>query len=496
MAIVKIAWRNLVQHRVKTLIIGIIISLGITILVIGNSMIDTAGEGIKKNYTDNYTGHLIITGETDMHLTLFGAMNISSFNETIPTVPRYFEIISYLESYPYVHVVSGQAAGRAQISFGENIHHFTLLFGIEPYTYLTMFPDNIELLQGDFLKSGKKGLLLSEEVAERLTNNEKEALQPGDKVLLTGISSGSGVKIRELPVTGIFRFKHSNVQLDMVSLIDIDTLRSLNGMTLGAELEVEVLADETDLIDESGTDNPFGYEEEMFGDDMIISMDTITTQHTEESLSSILGNTNDRVVYAQTDSGAWHFILIKLTSPAHIPGITSDLNRFFNEKGILAKVSDWKSGAGPLGEMADTLKIVFNAVILIIAVVAVIIIMNTLVISITERIQEIGTMRALGARKGFVRLMIIIETTIISLLFGLIGIILGTFVLGTAGITGITAPNIFFEVIFGGKVLYPVVSFSSIVQSLLIIVSIGIISSLYPVSIALKIQPVAAIQTE
>jgi putative ABC transport system permease protein len=54
----------------------------------------------------------------------------------------------------------------------------------------------------------------------------------------------------------------------------------------------------------------------------------------------------------------------------------------------------------------------------------------------------------------------------------------------------------FFEIIFGGKVLYPVISVSSVTISLIVIILIGIVASLYPVSVALKIQPVKAIQTD
>ena len=53
--------------------------------------------------------------------------------------------------------------------------------------------------------------------------------------------------------------------------------------------------------------------------------------------------------------------------------------------------------------------------------VAVIIMMNTLVISVIERTGEIGTMRALGARKGFVWKMFLVETLTIAVVFGLIG---------------------------------------------------------------------------
>ena len=58
--LIRIALRNLRLHLAKTLIIGSLIMLGIAILVIGNSFMDTIKAGIEKNYTENYTGDLFI----------------------------------------------------------------------------------------------------------------------------------------------------------------------------------------------------------------------------------------------------------------------------------------------------------------------------------------------------------------------------------------------------------------------------------------------------
>ncbi len=48
--LIKIAFRNLREHKAKTLIIGIIITMGISILIVGNSMMDTATAGIKRAF--------------------------------------------------------------------------------------------------------------------------------------------------------------------------------------------------------------------------------------------------------------------------------------------------------------------------------------------------------------------------------------------------------------------------------------------------------------
>jgi putative ABC transport system permease protein len=174
----------------------------------------------------------------------------------------------------------------------------------------------------------------------------------------------------------------------------------------------------------------------------------------------------------------------------------AQLNRWFTTEGIEARAVDWKVASGGFGSLADTIQIVFNVLILIIAVVAIIIIMNTLVISVIERTGEIGTMRALGAQKRTVRRMFVLETLSISVVFGMIGVAVGAITIGILNLTGLPAPNPFFEILFGGKVLHPALPLSSLLYALGIIVAIGIVASLYPVSVALRIQPVQAIQAE
>ena len=154
------------------------------------------------------------------------------------------------------------------------------------------------------------------------------------------------------------------------------------------------------------------------------------------------------------------------------------------------------AAAAPVSQLSDGFKIVFNVVIIVIAVVAVIIIMNTLVISVTERISEIGTMRAIGARKGFVRRMIGAETVTLAFVFGGAGVVLALLLLLLIlGATGIRASNLFLRILFGGEVLRPVISLGSVAFSLLMVAAIGVLSSLYPLAVALRISPRQAMGT-
>ena len=105
--ILRIALRNLREHRAKTLIIGIIIAVGIAVLVAGNSLAETATRGLRRSFIDNYTGHVMIRGQTAKDLSLFG-FGAGSGNEEIPRIGSYPEVFAHVSALPEVAAVSPQ----------------------------------------------------------------------------------------------------------------------------------------------------------------------------------------------------------------------------------------------------------------------------------------------------------------------------------------------------------------------------------------------------
>ncbi|MCK5674668.1 MAG: FtsX-like permease family protein, partial [Spirochaetales bacterium] len=247
------------------------------------------------------------------------------------------------------------------------------------------------------------------------------------------------------------------------------------------------------LLGELDEDSLFGSDDgDLFGGDILSEDNSVTSDGLESDYFNILGDTSERDKYSQTDPDAWHYVIVKLDESVNEKKFIKNLNDWFAENGIDAKASGWLAGAGTIAKISNTLTIVFNFLVFIVAIVAVIIIMNTLVISVNERIGEIGTMRAIGAEKSFVRSMITLETIMISAIFGVIGATFGMIITALIGSIGYEAPNTFLQVILGGPVLYPVVSFKAVIVSLVVVALVGVVASLYPVSIALKISPVKA----
>ena len=477
----RIALRNLQEHRAKSLIVGTIILIGTFVLVVGNSLMDSAAAGIRRSFIDNFTGHLVLAGVTDAPVSLFGVQTTDFLNTRTPRLDGYAQLREAVADHADVAAWSPQAENTAMVSLpgqdGTSLGEtFAQLWGIDPARYRSMFPEAAELTAGSFVEPDQVGLVLSEEVAEELAESADREVRPGDRVLLTSTTE-AGIKVREVPITGIFRFRNALPQLGTVSFVDITTLRTLVGMTVSAPAEL-ILTDEQ-MAQLGSVD-----ETDLFGG----GGDSLVQEVAADSAAPVLldlGEREETVI----DSGAWHFLLIKLHRAGTAARVTADLERVISEGDLNAQVLGWVAAAAPFSQISDGFKIVFNVVIIVIAVVAVIIIMNTLVISVTERMSEIGTMRAIGARKGFVRRMIGAETVSLAFVFGGGGVLLALMALLILGATGIRASNLFLQILFGGERLQPEISAGSVAFSLIMVAAIAVISSLYPLAVALRISP-------
>ncbi|HQH95374.1 MAG TPA: hypothetical protein PK905_08240, partial [Rectinema sp.] len=82
----RLAWRNLGLHRKKSLIIGLIMGLGILILFVGNSLIDTTISGLRRMFVEGYTGDLMVTGPTEFSTTVLG--ETAGSEEVLPHIAQ------------------------------------------------------------------------------------------------------------------------------------------------------------------------------------------------------------------------------------------------------------------------------------------------------------------------------------------------------------------------------------------------------------------------
>jgi putative ABC transport system permease protein len=145
------------------------------------------------------------------------------------------------------------------------------------------------------------------------------------------------------------------------------------------------------------------------------------------------------------------------------------------------RVSSSQQSGQSLNNFLGTLTVALWFVSSISAFVGGIGIMNTMLMSVMERINEFGVLKAIGWKDNHITYMIILEAVLLGGIGGVIGILLGT--IGSYLVEEITS-------------IPTIVSFGLIFQAMIFAVFIGIISSLYPASIANKMSPVEAVRYE
>jgi putative ABC transport system permease protein len=114
-------------------------------------------------------------------------------------------------------------------------------------------------------------------------------------------------------------------------------------------------------------------------------------------------------------------------------------------------------------------------------------IMNIMLATVTERTKEIGIRRALGAKRKHITLQFLIETTVISLSGGLIGILIGT---GIAKVLPVIVQK------FSNQNYPTSITDWSVVGSFVVSGMIGIGFGLYPAIMAARMNPIEALRHE
>jgi putative ABC transport system permease protein len=113
-------------------------------------------------------------------------------------------------------------------------------------------------------------------------------------------------------------------------------------------------------------------------------------------------------------------------------------------------------------------------------------IMNIMLVSVTERTREIGLRKALGARKMDIMVQFLTESSVLSLVGGLIGIALGwtiSIVVGQIAAAS-DAP------------LNPSIGIDTILLATLFSTAVGLFFGLYPANRAANLEPVEALRYE
>lgn len=181
-------------------------------------------------------------------------------------------------------------------------------------------------------------------------------------------------------------------------------------------------------------------------------------------------------------------IYVQATSQAALPAAYQEANNellslhgITNPTSADFTITNQASLVTTAASVSKTLTVLLAGIAAISLLVGGIGVMNIMLVSVTERIREIGLRKALGARPGLIRRQFLIEASLLGLTGGLLGAAVG---------------------IAGAKVLPSLISnpvalsMPAIFGSITVALAIGLVFGVYPASRAAQLAPIDALRSE
>lgn len=191
---------------------------------------------------------------------------------------------------------------------------------------------------------------------------------------------------------------------------------------------------------------------------------------------------------AQThsDEGYQQFTVVTKSGIDSISTFATQIENFFapyysSNEDYKVSTTTMESMTESMSDMIGTVSIAISFIAGISLLVGGIGVMNIMLVSITERTREIGTRKALGAKNSSIRFQFIIESMILCLIGGILGILVG-FLLGAIAAS-----------ILGYSAAVPV---AAIIVAVGFSMVIGIFFGYYPANKAARMDPIEALRYE
>ena len=205
-----------------------------------------------------------------------------------------------------------------------------------------------------------------------------------------------------------------------------------------------------------------------------------------------------RRVYTQQqlDDGVVLHAAVMLNDPARIDEAIARIQQVSEEQHLGIQAVSWQKASGLLGQIINVFRALLFVAVGIIFIAAMLIMYLSVLMATLQRTQMFGTMRAIGAQRGMILSMVLIESLVLGLIFGGLGMLAGSGVLAAIASKGIAAPNDVMYFFFSGPRLIPQLTTWPLVVALVIILVVTIGSTLLPALMAMRVSPLRAMQAD
>ncbi|NTV52087.1 MAG: FtsX-like permease family protein, partial [Candidatus Firestonebacteria bacterium] len=463
---------------------------------------------IEKNIVNGFMGDAVIVSQKqksdNILLDMMGAL--------IEPIANYAQIKPVLASQPYVgaFLPAGKNLGMALSDDDSTQPGYIFLIGVDFEAYQKMFPNNMTAYEGRLLKPGERGILVSRHSREQFyeftnrwilpeggklieANLNKDAkenrafLKTMDNVVMLGMNIDNSATDIRFPVKGIIKYWAFDTIFGHFCITDIESYRQCLGYFTAAGQKVPVREENQKLLQLPDTNL-----DALFGSDSLV----VENSQNRVEVPTTLSAPAKPLTPAEIENGVYNLVFVKFKDHLSPEEGLQKLNQALSAAKTGVRAISWKKAAGPIGSMTTLIKGALLLFVSFLFVVAVIIIVNTLTMAAMERTSEIGMMRAIGARKDFIRAMFFGETGMLSLVFGGGGLLLGIVIVNTIPLLHITTANDFVQLLYGGDTFHPMLKWADLLLTVIELGIVTVVAALYPVKVAGQIKPLDAIQRD
>jgi putative ABC transport system permease protein len=472
MLTLKLALRTLARRKGRMALIGSLVAFGTFLIVFGSVFAASASRASKASIIDNFTGDFIVYSDRAKDLP-----SPFAFNTPLPRIKDAAAVQAALAALPEVEAFApyAQNYGVIQVERGGKRTDLPFIFyAVEPEKYLKVF-GSVNAKEGSFFGYGadggsgaKSGVMVSAFQNAAYEKNFGLSLKAGDAVTLLGITEG-GVNTTRSSVVGIFEPAHYASVFNYINFMDSASYSKLydySGVSaLPAAFDAGFAAVDAAAGTAAGEDAIFG-----LADDPALGALDLTKLKAEALSGATM------IAVRLKDHGAAEAAIAKLEAAP----------------GLGVKVARWDAASGFYAQIAAGLQAFIYLATALIFLVVTLIFMNTLIINVTERTAEIGTMRAMGCEKSFVRGLFLAEALALNLSSALVGMLAAGLALAAIGPGGLRLPELVSQFLIGGGPLHLSAGPLPFVAGLAVVALVSVLATLYPVSVATSITPLKA----
>lgn len=157
------------------------------------------------------------------------------------------------------------------------------------------------------------------------------------------------------------------------------------------------------------------------------------------------------------------------------------------------EIHDWKTIGKPLLDIAVYIKFGMRVWTTLLFVVIVLTIVNTLLMSVFERTNEIGILQAIGMKRTHILYLFFLEAFYLSCLASFFAFILSIISVSVMNIVGVPPLLNFLP---KGGLVHPIMDITDTLISLLIAISVSSLAGVFPAWKASKMDPIEALRYE